>query len=169
MAKIREQLEKLKSNLVIDRNALDAALMRQPQYYLEVSELVAEASAHRDYLKEELTKIDAELGKAHRAKLEKTTGKATESQVSNAVTTDPKHQDAFEKFNTAKQTADLAVGLKDAFHQRRYMLQELCGLFVANYFQSDSMGVNSTMPVQNYRAERGREAMAEKRNLKKRE
>lgn len=169
MATTREKLAQLKGNLVIDRNALDAALIRQPQYYLEVSELVADASAYRDYLKEELTRIDAELARLHRTKIEKATGKATESQVSSAVSTDPEHKTAFEKFNSAKKTADLAVGLKDAFHQRRYMLQELCGLFVANYFQSDSMGVNNTTTVQNYRAERGREAMAEKRNVRKRE
>jgi hypothetical protein len=169
MAGIREQLTKLKDGLRIDKHALDAALMQQPQLYLEVSELVATAIARRDYLKEELTQIDAKLSRSHRHKIEKETGKATEAQVAHAVAVDPQHWEAFEKHNEAKKTADLAGGLKDAFHQRRYMLQELCGLFVASYFQTDTMGVNNNNTVQDYRAEKNRNAMAEKRNVRKRE
>jgi hypothetical protein len=163
---IRDQVTRLRDSLVIDKNSLDVALQRQPQLFLQVSELFTQASAHRDFLKEEIARIDAELYAIHRAKIEKATGKATEAQVSQAVTVDAKHKEATTKFNKAKETADLAGALRDAFHQRRYMLQELCGLFVANYFQSDSVGVSNS--VHEYRAQKNRDAIAAKRDSRKR-
>lgn len=161
---IRDQITRLKESLEIDRNGLDGALIRQPQLFLQASELSVMASAQRDFYKEEAARFDAELYALHRRKIEKVTGKATEAQVAQAVAVDAKHQAAIDKFNKAKETADLAQALKDAFHQRRYMLQELCGLFVANYFQSDA--VVST-DAREYRANRNREAMADKRDRKR--
>jgi len=162
--KIRDGLDELRKALEIDRNSLDLELVRQPQLFLQASELLTRASARRDFLKEEIDRVDATLYGIHRKKLDQAGSKATEGAIKAAVEVDAKHQEATKRYITAKETADLAQGLKDSFHQRRYMLQELCGLIVANYFESSSAGTGA---VRDYKANRAQNAMAEKRARKK--
>jgi hypothetical protein len=168
MVKIRERIKELKVGLEIRKSALDDELEKQPQIFNEVSELAVMAAARRDFLKEELARTDAELAGKHRRKFEKDAGKATESMVNAAVATDPAHKTAVEKHIQSKETADLAMALKESFHQRRYMLQELSGLFVANYFQSSSAGVAGNN-VREYKASKSRDSMADARDRRKRE
>jgi hypothetical protein len=168
MVKIRERIKELKVGLEIRKSALDDELVKQPQIFNEVSELAVMAAARRDFLKEELSRTDAELAGKHRRNFEKKAGKATDSMVSAAVATDPVHKTAVEKHITAKETADLAMSLKESFHQRRYMLQELSGLFVANYFESSSSG-GARSNMSEYKAGKNRDAMAEARARKKKD
>lgn len=166
MTGIRDKLKELKKGLAIDKYELDEELIRQPSKFNEASELAVAASARRDFLKEECSRIDAELYAEHRRRLEKLHGKATEKQLEHAVILDKKHKAASEAFIKAKELADLAQSLKDTFHQRRYMLQELSGLFVANYFESSSA---NSANMREYKANKARDGMAEARKRKKRE
>lgn len=160
---ITERVNELKEGLEIDRASLDRDVMRQPQLFHEVSELVTAAIARRDHLKGELEEIEAGLYGTHRRKIDKLNGKATEAQVKNAILLDPKYKTAVEKHLKAKEIADHASNLKEAFHQRRYMLQEMCGLFVANYFESSSMGTGN---ARDYKAQKAKDSMSEKRKRK---
>ena len=163
---LREKIEELKPGLAIDKNSLDDEVIEQPQKFNEAGELSATAAARRDFLKEELAVIDAELSGVHRRKIEKATGKATESQVSNAVLLDPKHKAASAQYINAKETADKATALRDSYHQRRYMIQELSSLYVANYFESSSA---NNAQAREYKAGKARDKMAEARTKRKRE
>lgn len=162
MASITEKLSKFKDNLAIDKSALDKELQEHPTLYYEVSELYAEACARRDFLKEQVSLTDAELSSKHTRLLEKEFGKATVSAIAAAVNADPKHQKAFERHIKAKEVADNAGALKDAFHQRSYMLRELCGLFISNYFQSGTVTAASNT-TSDIKAERNKELMREAR------
>jgi hypothetical protein len=138
------KLDEAKKRLRIDKHDLDEELIRQPELFFEVSERVTQAIAERDALKEELANVDAELDKEVRAKLTKNLERFTEAMVKNAIQTHKKHATAAENYLEAKNEADNWVALKEAFHQRRYMIQELCGLYLGNYFQRTAVSGSVT-------------------------
>ena len=154
-------IDALRAGLKIDKLALDEELIRQPSLFYEVSEAVTAAIAHRDFLKDELASIDAALDGVARAKLDKMHDKVTEAMVKGFIQTNPKHEKAFADYCKAKTEADQLLALKEAFHQRSYMLRELCSLFVANYYERSSYNSTRATDATHYAGSRQR--MAESR------
>lgn len=137
------EIEEFRGYLAIDKGQLDEEVVRQPSLYLEVSESQVMAVAERDTLKERLGVVDAELDISIRRQLEKDETKATETMVKNLVLTHKKHAQAFDAYMTAKTAADMLGVLRESFHQRKSMLQELVQLHVTNYFETSSIGAKS--------------------------
>lgn len=129
--------------LLIDKKRLDDAVTQQPSLFFEISEALAEAIAARDLAKEQLANVDADLDKDIRLQLETAGKRATETIVASMVQADPEHQNSFNTYVDVKKKADILMALKDAFQQRGYMLRDLCQLYVANYFEDDSIKANS--------------------------
>lgn len=148
--------------LKIDRNQLDVEIQRQPSLFAEVGEASAKAAASRDTAKNRLETLDAELYSKHRATLEEnSSGRVTEGLVKNEVETDQAHIEAVAVLGRATYRAARIQTLKDAFHQRSYMLRDLVALYVASYFERDS--VRSNADTENFKAERNRERLHEVR------
>lgn len=159
-----EDLEELKKLLEIDKHSLDDEIVHQPQIFFRISEAAVKASAHRDFCKEEVKRVDADLAAYHRRKIEKSGSRATDAAVASAVAADQKHQKAVDRHIKAIQRADLSNALKESFSQRSYMLRDLATLFVANYFEKTAITDNST--VRGAKAEKNMDRMAEARKAK---
>ena len=149
------KIEEFKKYLRIDKLSLDEELVQQPALFYDISEAYVALAAIRDGLKEQLATVDARLDTAVRVRLEKT-GKVTEAMVKNAIQLDDLHIAASDDYNRAKQAADEMSSLKEAFHQRAYMLRELCGLFTANYFERNSVSGSASVEAVQYDSKRTR-------------
>ncbi len=154
-------IDTLKEGLRINKAALDDELVRQPFLFFDVAERLTEANAHRDALKEELARVDAEVAASVREDYAKAKVRATDATVLSEVMQDPKHQRASAKYLAAKRDADLMAALKDAFHQRGYMLRDLASLYVSSYFENNSVKGTSATDSAAYSQTRRR--MAEQR------
>jgi hypothetical protein len=150
-------LAELQQQLAIDKSVLDDEVIRQPVLFYSISEQLTDAIADRDYAKEVLGAIDAELYGVWRRKLAKDTKlRVTEKMVENAVLTDPKHEKAFSEFLDAKTKADKYQALKEAFQQRSYMLRDLVSLYSANYYEVSSLKPTQAQEASHYSANRVR-------------
>lgn len=154
-------IESLRKLLEIDKYEIDEEIVRQPQLFFEIGEAAVKAAAERDFAKDELKRIDAELYGTLRRKLEKGSGKATEGQVTNAVLTDKQHIRAVKRYIRANEKSDLLQALKEAFNQRSYMLRDLASLYVANYYEKSSM--TSETDVRDVKAKKNIDRMAKAR------
>lgn len=152
-------LDEFRQYLLIDKNDLDTEVSRHPSLFFEVGEAYTQAAAERDALKEMLATIDAQLDNMVREELEGE--KFTESMVRSRVQLHPNHATAFQAHLDAKLLADKLAALKEAFHARSYMLRELSGLFISNYFEHSS--VQNTPVTDNATYRRTRQRLAEAR------
>lgn len=158
-------IKEFQDYLKIDQGALDREIVQQPSLFFRVSEEYAKAQGHRDYLKEMLARVDAEVAHECRAKIEKDGERATDAKVSAAVLLHKDHVKAFKGYNNAKENVDMLSALKDAFVQRGYMLRELCSLYVSNYFEKDAVAAKGDAKDVVYKKQRQR--LSEKREKRK--
>lgn len=136
-------IDEFRTYLAIDRANLDAEIVQQASLFYEVSEAYTMACAVRDDLADNLKATDANLDLKYRSNgSDENDGKLTENKIKNLVETDPKHEKAITKYLEAKAFADQIAALKEAFHQRSYMLRDLSALFIANYFERSSIEGN---------------------------
>lgn len=153
-------LEELHQGLAIDKLALDDEVIRQPTLFYQVSEQLTAAIAERDAAKEELANVDASLAQKWRKHLSKDGKRATDTMVAHCVQTSEQHEEAFTQWLSAKTKAEKLLALKDAFHQRSYMLRDLVTLYSANYFEDASMKPTKAQEASQYAANRARIANA---------
>lgn len=150
----------LRAYLEIDKHSLDDEIVKQPSLFFRASEAYVEAVAERDACKEELATIDAELDGKVRHDLDVAGDKITEAIVKNEIQSHKKHSAAFDTYMIAKTKADQLLALKEAFHQRGYMLRDLASLFVASYYENSSVQGNSRSDRAVYDRQRERLATA---------
>lgn len=143
--------EDLRQYLKIDKLALDEELVNQASLYFKISEAYTEAAAERDLLKETLAYGDAKIEQDIRKELG---DKCTEGKVKSLLTINEKHAEANGHYLDAKIKADRLAALKEAFHQRGYMLRDLAQLFISNYYGADSVKVTQNGESAVYRAKR---------------
>lgn len=153
-------VEELKAFLEIDKHALDDEIVKQPSLFFRASEAYVEAAAERDACKEELATIDAELDGKIRHDLEVAGDKYTEAIVKNGIQAHKRHSAAFDTYILAKTRADQLLGLKEAFHQRSYMVRDLASLYVASYYENSSVQGNGRSDKVVYDRQRERLATA---------
>ena len=142
-------IEKLKTQLAIDKFSLDEEVSNQPMQFFSVAEAYEDAVAERDYLKEQLATVEADLDGQTRNKLEKMVDKVTEAMVKSEIQLSKRRQEAYAKYLQAKTAAGKLSALKEAFTSRGHMLRDLASLYVASYFEQTSVqGTSSTDKVQ---------------------
>jgi len=154
----------LRRALQIDRLDLDMELVRQPELFYEAGDLLAAANADRDTAKEELSQIDARLYFECRRELERSDGKASEAAIKNAIEIHDDHIEATKSYLDAKEWADRCQTLKESFSMRSYMLKDLAGLYVANYYQTDATKGGR---ADEYRSKRNMERIIEGRSKRR--
>jgi hypothetical protein len=158
-------LDRLRGSLMIDKHELDTELQEQPDKFFDAAEAYVKAAARRDYLKDEIKRVDAGLYTYHRKKQEKL-GKATEGSVNSAVLQDATHQEAVAAHLAASEKADLYLALKESFHQRSYMIRDLCALFIAKYYETNSVS-GDTGVTREMKSQKNMDKLAEARKRKR--
>ena len=146
----------MNQDLLINKSELDEELVKQAALFYSASESYVDAAAMRDTKKEELATVDAELDAEMRLGNEK----VTEARIKSMIQTHPRHQEAFVAYNEAKLLADRAGVLKEAWHQRSFMLRELVEIHMSSFYMPDA--IKSTASELAY--ERQRESVARARN-----
>jgi len=133
----QDVLKAFEEYLIIDKNKLDQEVMQQSSLLHKVGKEFAKATGVAVTRKDQLKRIDAKLAVRHRKKLEKL-GRATDSMITTAVLLDIKHEEAFDIWNKAVVHADKLESLKESFKQRGFMLRDLIGMYLSDYFSKDS-------------------------------
>lgn len=135
---VKMDLREFEDNLRFDRDALDDALMGQPDLFYRVSTELAMAISRRDGLKLQLEQDIAELDKQIRRKADDAGDKITEKAILSEIEVAPKIIDAKRRMGDASLTVAKLSALKEAYQQRSYAIKDMCGLYVANYFSTQA-------------------------------
>jgi CRISPR/Cas system CMR-associated protein Cmr5 small subunit len=154
----------LKALLEIDQSFLDRELSHQAVLYNEVGQAHVDAVDRRDALKEELGVVEANVENDIRETAERQKEKLTEGQVKALVKIDKDRKQAFTNYAKAKKEADRLSVLKESFHQRGGMIENLCKLYIANYYEQDSVRGTSRSDTTVYLQQRQRIAAHRKQN-----
>lgn len=137
-------IEEFAGYLAIDKDALDVELQHQSELLYKIGEAFVDAVAMRDTCKEQLATVDADLD----AYIRDSEDKLTEPAIKNAIQAHKKHKAAHTVYLAAKADADKLGVLKDAMKDRGFMLRALCELYIANYYEENSVkGTNKTDTV----------------------
>lgn len=123
--------EKLRLRLEIVPDDLDDCLVEQPIYFHDVADAYAEAMARRDEAKLELKDTIAEMDQALRKKYYAEELKVTETALEKQLRTLPKLQTLERAVLDLTAEAEKWLALKEAFHQRSYMLGHLVGKHIS--------------------------------------
>jgi len=123
----------LRNRLAINENRLDQALIEQPELYRKVAEAHVSALADRDAAKLYLDEKEAAVSLEIRDSLKDEGGRPTEGRIAQLMQNDPAIQKAQRKLLDRRRTADLWLALKEAYHQRSFMLRELVAIRLAEY------------------------------------
>jgi hypothetical protein len=150
----------IEAALRIDRNALDEMLIGQSQLFWHVSEEAVEAAAIRDGLKDEVTRLEAQLDSQFRIEADASGTKVTEAGITRKIQSDPRHSELSAKMLSAKAEADMASAVREAVLQRSHMLRDLVQLYSVGYWADASVRGNS---AKNDLVEERRQAITNKR------
>lgn len=122
-------------DIYIDSEALDVEWLEQPRLMLNYSQHLAEQRKLLDESKQSLDVAKAEADKKIRTNPEKYgIEKITEAVVGNAILIEKGYQQAYTEYLEAKYETDMAQAAVSAFEQRKYALENLVKLFIAQYF-----------------------------------
>ena len=148
--------------LIIDKHELDTALEQQARLTQEVGTSHADAVSARDYSKNQLEKIKADVDKFIREEASTNNLRVTEAQVSNQIIEDESYQTAFSNFLMWKTLADKLLVMREAFGSRAYALRDLVMLHAAGYWPERSI-ISEKADARDRAAATIKEALAEKR------
>jgi hypothetical protein len=157
------RLEEFRERLTVDRNALDEALLEQPELYWLVSEAYVSACAKRDTAYDNIKTIDAELDKSIRVNFEKSGKKVTDKVVLSETLAHADHQNAVYEHLTLKEQAEKLGALKESYSQRSYVLKELVNLYVSGYYAQSSVDRESSRAVDDHMYQSNKSRLAEER------
>ncbi len=123
-------LDTLRTQLQIDPDNLDAALVEQPDLYYHVAEAYVTAVAERDAAKLTMEQAIAELDKQFREAAAAAEQKTTETSLQRQIATTPRIMTLEKDLLRYRVDADKWQALKEAFQQRSFMLRELVAMYV---------------------------------------
>lgn len=127
-------LADLEPGLQIDENAMEEALLAQPDSYYKVSKRLALVISRRDAAKQELAEVEARADAKIRRDAELAEEKITEREVKSQKRLDTDVKTAGSNVLTLNYHVGELTALKEAFQQRSYALKELVALYIANYY-----------------------------------
>jgi hypothetical protein len=161
MAKWRDRYEELAKNIKIDKNSLDDELVHQPELYHEAGRLYSSAVSSRDEAKNERDSLRGKIDLRIRDQLERNTEKKPpETQIANMVVADPDYLDAQERYQEWDRLAGQGAALREDFHARGFGLRELANLWIAGYYQNNSVTRRDAVDRRSEEYHRAREAEA---------
>lgn len=152
----------MEAALKIDKNDLDREVQEQADLFWRVGDRLALQISRRDKAKSDLENLLADTDQNIREKHSRDEKKPTEKAIEAEITSDPQVIRAKEDVQALTYWVNRLAALKDAFHQRKDMVREMCGLYATNYFTVGT--VNSRQSDSKTRdAEQARSRLAEKR------
>lgn len=151
-------IQTFKRALRIDKHGLDDELESQADMYFSAGESWALAISRRDELKEDLSRIDAELYD----QIAQAEEKLSDTKIRSRVLIDPIHIEAAKLYNQARAEADTWQVMHEAWRQRGSMIRQLAELYVANYYTTSSISHGSAK-AGDVEASKGREALTRRR------
>lgn len=126
-----KNMDRLREQLLIERDALSDCLIEQPQLYFDVATGHAESVARRDALKLDVEEVQAEVDKRIRADAVVKDVKLTEAAIQQQLKLDAKVADLAHRSLAAREETDRWAALREAYQQRSFMLRELVALHVS--------------------------------------
>jgi len=127
----------LKALLEIDPLDLDTELMRQPWLFGVVADALVSFQDERDMLKDELDRLESEVGLDIRKEYDDEGISYTEGKVKSEVMTDPEVVKLRARLQDKKSMVARIASLKEAYETRSRMLGHLARLYVSEYFGSN--------------------------------
>jgi hypothetical protein len=152
-------LDRLESHLEIDEHALDEALQDQAQHFYEVSKNLNLLSSRRDAAKQYLKELESRVYLSIKDDARVEEAKISEKELEHRCNIHPKIVMQTETLLRLSHAVGVFAALKDAFIQRNYMAKEMAGLYVANYFTSESTTGGDVSRIKDRYASEAREAM----------
>jgi hypothetical protein len=134
--------DNFKNDLTLDKHNLDQCALTQPELYSEWACKWADAVDIRDRSKDKLSLVRSECDTEIRstpsefgwAKADKA---PTEAFISSAICGHPNFVSANEEYLTACHEVNILSVAKEAFEQRRKMIEVLVQLYVSSYFSGN--------------------------------
>jgi hypothetical protein len=149
-----DEIEEMSEGLRIDKNALDDALLQQPQLFYSVSEKLALAISRRDAAKNELELIEAEVDSTIRLRMRDDGIKTTEKEIEAEKVQHKDVQGAEANLIHLTHQAARWQALQSALSQRSYVLKDLVALHLRAYYSSEAAGASSREQLYDDRRER---------------
>lgn len=133
-----KRLEELEPGLQIDEHALDEALQEQPDLFYRVSKDLALLTSRRDAAKQNVSEVEAQVDLEVRSGAAKRDEKIPEREVDAQKRLHPKVKAAVAQMLQLNSAVGQLAALKEAFQQRSWVLKDLVGLYIANYYSDKS-------------------------------
>lgn len=151
-------LNTYRNKLAIDREDLQTCLAEQARLFYEVANAHVMAIAERDQFKLDIEELHAALDQSIRKEAEEKEEKTTESGIQQRIKDDRDMRELKGQHLEAGKQADEWGALKEAFHQRSYMMRELVALTLR---QMDIENVTSSTErlASDYKAKLGDDAI----------
>jgi hypothetical protein len=155
------ELAFFESRLAIDKNALDDALVEQPDLMGKVSSRSALALSLRDETKDRIKQVEGELYAEIKDQIEKTDNKRpTDKGIEARINSHPRRIKAVERHVKALRESMEWGGMFESFKARGFALGELNKLYLVGYFTVSSANSNAN-EVNQRRGEEARKARDE--------
>lgn len=154
--------DELREKLVLDKHALDDAIEDQPELFHIVALQVARAISVKDGLKRTLDITKADVADRLRSEKIAASQKVVETKIAQDVLIDQLYKDAADVLSDARVEVERWSALKESYNQRSYMIRELGSLYIAGYWELDSVRSGDRGDIRQ-RIHEKREATREKR------
>jgi hypothetical protein len=160
--KEQDDFAELEAGLHIDENGLDDALMEQTELFYRVSKEYSLLVSRRDAAKQNVDEVKAEVDLQYRQDARNENEKVTEKEIEAKVRMDKDVVAAIDAHLKLNRAVGVYGALKEAYQQRNYVLKELSGLYVANYY-GDVTHSSAKSAMLERRGDQARRAMNEAR------
>ena len=156
----------LERGLSIDANAIDEALLNQPDLFYRVAKQLALLISQRDAIKQEKEEIEAEVDAKIRSEAaanadDKDKKKLTEKEVESRKALSEEVRAIEREYLDLGERVNKIVALKEAYIQRSHALKSLVELHISGYFGTNVASSESRM--KDYDADKARKAMSRER------
>jgi hypothetical protein len=149
----------MEDELKINEHALDDELKRHPELRNDIGRELALAKSRRDQAELRIKQLEAEVARDYRDAAKKEEEKVTEGEIKAHVTLDKEVIAAKQEHINLDRDVNLLQALYDAYKDRGYSIARLCDLWLANYYDKETV----RGPDNNMKDARAKEA---KENLK---
>lgn len=144
-------MTQVSEQVMIDRHALDDAVMWQAEAMARIGNCLAIIKSQRDDAKDYIKEVEARLDEDMRIDMAKNGQKVTETQVKAAIIRSREYQDAKRRHQYLSRDAERLGNLKDTYADRSWMVREMVTLDRSGYF-ADRAGRGRDPETYGYRS-----------------
>lgn len=160
--RLNQLLDVYEETLIIDKNDLDTALVEQANVFHRVGVAYADCISGRDFARNQLEKIKAELDRFTREDAVREGQRLTEAQVAHKIVEDETFQTAHSNYLYWKVLAEKWLSLRESYSARQYALRDLVQLYGQSYFERSTL-ITETNDARDRRGSEMRAKLVEKR------